>query len=119
MHLGDDRLRQGGDGLHHLGAAGEQALKIGPTLVRRGPAGLHFLQVMPRAESFSAAAQDHDLGGSVLCHIRKGTQQRVQHGIGQCVQAAGRVQPQGGHATKGAAQKDRFGHCVSPVSWQV
>ena len=77
VDLGDDRLGQGGDHLHDLGAAGEEIGEIGAAPVGGGAAGLHLLQVVTGAEGAPRPPQDHDAGIAVF---REPGERRLQRG---------------------------------------
>ena len=93
LHPGDDRYRQLDDGLHDPAAAGEELLVVG--LVR---VGAHLLEVVTGAEGAPLGGDHHAAHAAVVGEARELGAQRLEHLLGEGVEARRAVQGQGGHA---------------------
>ncbi len=66
MHLGNHRLGQGRDHLHHRATAGEQIQEVRGALVQRLTRGLHLLEIMPGTERLACAAKNDDASHAII-----------------------------------------------------
>ena len=90
LHLGDDRLGQQADGLHDLGAEGEDGG------VGFGVAVDYLVQVVAGAEHRAFGAQHHHPDGGVALELAEQLLQLAQQLRGQSVAASGVVEGEEG-----------------------
>ena len=117
VDLRDHRLGQGGDALHQGGATGEKIGEGGGAFVGKGAGGLHFAQVVARAESATCAAQDDHADGPICGEAVQFGRKRGDHGIGQGVERGGPIQGDGGDRAVIFALDQVFGHCIPLWLW--
>ena len=118
MNLGDHRLRQADDLLHHRGAAAEEVGEVAAAVVVGLPPGLHLLQIMARAERLARTAQDHHLDVRLALQPGQRLGQRRQQGIRQRIERLGAIEGQDRDRAIIFAQQDRFGHGFTPPVWR-
>jgi hypothetical protein len=113
LDLGDDGLGQGGDRLHHAGAAVEEGLESGalpPSGAVRKP--LHLFQVVAGGEGLALGGEDHHADAVVGGEAVKLSSKRGEHRGGKRVQRAGRGEGDGGDPVLDVASDQRIGHCI-------
>jgi hypothetical protein len=118
VHLGDHRLRQGGDRLHHRRAAREEIGEIGRAAIGGLASRRHFLQVVARAERLARAADRDDPDRGIPGQPLELGAQRRQHRVRKRVQLLRHVQRQPRHRAAVLA----FQNChlvLPPVSPEV
>ena len=103
MDLGDHRLGQAHDRLHHLAAASKHRLVDLPLGL-----AADFLEIVAGAEPGPRSRQDHDLDRRIAGQRRQRLDHLAHQGHGEGIARLRPVQGQGGDAIVILAQQDRL-----------